>query len=193
MINSEEPAECFPEWAKNKGKRGGARERIPHRHHSWFCSFLQETFLTKGPNLSPTNTPPELSIMKIPGLAHEVHVRIESGVHLMDLTLRGDVIATSPLKSVAESGIRAGLLDVAKKAEISHQIPESIIGDLAKRLSKEAGYIGGPAGEAAGGKPGEIGGQTVIFGEEIQGKLDAILEKLAAIDKRLDKFEERWG
>lgn len=128
--------------------------------------------------------------MKIPGLSHEANIRYDgtSGVSMIELRLRGDLIASSPLKSASESGIAKGLAEVAKMAEIAHQIPDSILKDLAKRLSVESGYVDVPSGpaKAAGSGGGEISA-------EVEEKLNQILSKLDDVMARLKSIEEKWG
>jgi hypothetical protein len=128
--------------------------------------------------------------MKIPGLSHEAVIRYDgtSGVSMIELRLRGDVIASTPLKAASESGIAKGLSEVAKMAEILHQIPDSILKDLAKKLSVESGYVEAPGGstKAAGASSGELS-------PEVEEKLNLILSKLDQVMVRLKSIEEKWG
>ncbi|MHA2363849.1 MAG: hypothetical protein ACXAC7_07810 [Candidatus Hodarchaeales archaeon] len=124
--------------------------------------------------------------MKIPGLAHEVNVRLEEGVHQVALSLRGDIIATTPIRSRSEAGIMKALVEVSQKAEIAHQIPESIFSDLANRLTSESGYLEADAEVEAG-----VAGGMAIYPGEIEEKLDLILEKLNEIASRLEKLENK--
>ena len=128
--------------------------------------------------------------MKIPGLSHEAIIRYDgtSGVSMIELRLRGDVIASTPLKSASESGIAKGLGEVAKMAEIAHQIPDSILKDLAKRLSVESGYVEAPSGAAKAGSGG-----TADMSPEVEEKLNTILSKLDEVMARLKSIEEKWG
>ena len=128
--------------------------------------------------------------MKIPGLSHEAQIRYDpsSGVSMIELYLRGDLIASSPLKAASETGIAKGLTEVAKSAEILHQIPDSILKDLAKRLSVESGYV-----EAPGGANKSNGGSTAELSPEIEEKLNQILSKLDQVMVRLKSIEEKWG
>ena len=127
--------------------------------------------------------------MKIPGLAHEVNIKFESGVAMINLSLRGDVIASTPLKSASENGISKGLQEVAKIAEIAHQIPDSILKDVAKRLSADSGFVG---------ETPQTPGNTAMSGgaelsQEVEEKLNLILTKLGGIEKQLKSIEEKWG
>ena len=128
--------------------------------------------------------------MKIPGLSHEVHINFNgtTGVSTIELKLRGDVIASTPLKAASETGIAKGLSEVAKTAEILHQIPESILKDLAKRLSVESGYVEAPgaAGKASSSGPADLS-------PEVEEKLNLILNKLDEVMVRLKSIEEKWG
>ena len=128
--------------------------------------------------------------MKIPGLSHEAIIRYDpsSGVSMIELKLRGDLIASAPLKSASESGILKGLTEVTKSAEILHQIPDSILKDLAQRLSVESGYVEAPSGasKSTGGAGGDIS-------PEIEEKLNQILAKLEKIETRLSSIEQKWG
>lgn len=128
--------------------------------------------------------------MKIPGLAHEAIVRYDatSGVSIVELRLKGDVIASTPLKAASESGIAKGLTDVAKQAEILHQIPDSILKDLAKRLSVESGYVEAPSGATKSSSGG-----TAELSPEVEEKLNQILSKLDQVMVRLKSIEEKWG
>ena len=128
--------------------------------------------------------------MKIPGLSHEAIIRYDpnSGVSMIELHLRGDVIASAPLKAASESGIAKGLTEVAKNAEILHQIPDSILKDLAKRLSVESGYVEAPGGT---GKSSNAG--TADLSPEVEEKLNQILSKLDKIEARLSSIEQKWG
>lgn len=128
--------------------------------------------------------------MKIPGLSHEANIRYDpsSGVSMIELYLRGDLIASCPLKAASETGIAKGLTEVAKNAEILHQIPDSILKDLAKRLSVESGYV-----EAPGGANKSNGGGATEISPEIEEKLNQILSKLDDVMVRLKSIEEKWG
>ena len=122
--------------------------------------------------------------MKIPGLAHEVVVKMDSGVSKIILSLRGDVIASAPVRSRSESGIMKSLIEIAKNAEIAHQIPESIFQDLAKKLTRESGYLD----PVISSKDGVEQGQP-IFDPEFDEKLTAVQEKIAEISQKLEKLE----
>jgi len=128
--------------------------------------------------------------MKIPGLSHEANIRYDptSGVSMIELKLRGDVIASTPLKAASESGIAKGLTEVAKMAEILHQIPDSILKDLAKRLSVESGYVEAPVGASK-----SSGGGSAELSPEVEEKLNQILSKLEKIEARLASIENKWG
>lgn len=128
--------------------------------------------------------------MKIPGLSHEAIIRYDgtSGVSMIELHLRGDIIASTPLKSASESGIAKGLNEVAKQAEILHQIPESILKDLAKRLSVESGYVEAPSGPSRA-----TSGGGAELSPEVEEKLNTILTKLDEVMERLKSIEEKWG
>ena len=124
--------------------------------------------------------------MKIPGLSHEAIIRYDgtSGVSMIELRLRGDVIASTPLKAASESGIAKGLTEVCKMAEILHQIPDSILKDLAKRLSVESGYV-----EAPGGSTKASNGGGAEISPEIEEKLNQIISKLDQVMTRLKTIE----
>ena len=124
--------------------------------------------------------------MKIPGLAHEVTIKFESGVAMIILSLRGDTIASVPLKSASENGITKGLQEVAKIAEIAHQIPDSILRDVAKRLSTESGFVG----EA----PKSTSSTSMVdMSPEIEDKLNLILSKLDNLEQKLKSIEDKWS
>ena len=79
------------------------------------------------------------------------------------------------------------VIDVAQKAEIAHQIPESIFSDLAKRLTTESGYLEVPPHAKASGAAA-VGG---IYSAEVEERLDEILVKLDEISERLGKLEKK--
>ncbi len=128
--------------------------------------------------------------MKIPGLSHDVTIRYDpsSGVSMIELRLRGDIIASAPLKAASESGILKGLTEVTKNAEILHQIPDSILKDLAQRLSVESGYVEVPSAAAK-----SSGAATADLSPEVEEKLNQILSKLDQVMARLKSIEEKWG
>ena len=126
------------------------------------------------------------TLMKIPGLAHEVDIKVVDGLATIELSLRGDIIAKAPLKAASESGIAKGIVEVAKTAEISHQIPDSIVKDLAKKLSSETGYFDATSMPKPTSQQAEVP-------QEIEEKLNTILNKLDEITKRLKSMEEKWG
>lgn len=126
--------------------------------------------------------------MKIPGLAHEVNIKFESGVAMIYLSLRGDTIASTPLKSASENGISKGLREVAKIAEIAHQIPDSILKDVAKRLSTDSGFVGEAAQASSSSSS-----STAELSPEVDEKLNLILSKLDGLEKQLKSIEDKWG
>lgn len=128
--------------------------------------------------------------MKIPGLAHEVNIKFDQGMTTIFLSLRGDVIASAPLKSASENGITKGLQDISKMAEIAHQIPDSILKDVAKRLSTESGFVG--EAPQAGGSSGRDAAVAELS-PEIEEKLNLILTKIEGLEKQLKSIEEKWG
>jgi len=127
--------------------------------------------------------------MKIPGLAHEVNIKFESGVAMIYLSLRGDTIASTPLKSASENGISKGLREVAKIAEIAHQIPDSILKDVAKRLSTDSGFVG----EAAQAGASTSNSTVADLSPEVDEKLNLILAKLDSLERQLKSIEDKWG
>ena len=126
--------------------------------------------------------------MKIPGLAHDVNIKFESGVAMIQLRLRGDLIASTPLKSASENGITKGLQEVAKQAEIAHQIPDSILKDVARKLSTDSGFVGDVPKSDSSGEAG-----MTEMSPEIEEKLNLILSKLDSLEKQLKSIEEKWG
>ena len=130
--------------------------------------------------------------MKIPGLAHEVELNVSGGVHLLELKLRGDIIATTPIKSRNEMGIRKALDTLVVQAEIAHQIQGSILDNLAKKLLSESGYLD-EEGAGTMGAGGDTMASLEYLSPEITSKLDEILSAIKMLDTRLQKLEEKWG
>lgn len=128
--------------------------------------------------------------MKIPGLAHEVDINVSGGVHLLELKLRGDIIATTPIKSRNEMGIRKALDTLVAQAEIAHQIQGSILDNLAKKLLSESGYLDDEGIAMAGS---DVITSSGYLSQEIIDKLNEILSAIKAIDVRLQKLEEKWS
>ena len=123
--------------------------------------------------------------LKIPGLTHEISLNITSGVHQLELTLRGAVIATSPIKAKTINGIRKALDALVHTGEISHQVQASILDNIARKLFDDSGYLDETAVAA-----GVMAGGGRVF-DELSEKVDQILVLVKEIDRRLRKIEEK--
>lgn len=111
----------------------------------------------------------------IPGVIHKVRVGQDSGSHRIEILLRGSVVASINLTSQTESGVKKALHEAISEAGVGHQIPESVIGNLAGKLIEAGGYLG------------------ALVSEEIttEDKFNIILKKLETIESRLEVIEKR--
>lgn len=129
-------------------------------------------------------------MLKIPGLAHVVEVKMDAGVNKVVLSLRGDVIASTPVRSRSESGIMKSIIEVAKMAEIAHQIPESIFSDLANKLTSESGYLDPVITKDSSGTGVAV---QPVFDPEVDAKLTEILKNMQKMENRLENLQENLG
>ncbi|MHA1167091.1 MAG: hypothetical protein ACTSP4_09660 [Candidatus Hodarchaeales archaeon] len=111
----------------------------------------------------------------IPGVIHKVRVGQDSGSHRIEILLRGSVVASVNLTSHTEAGVKKALKEAISESGVGHQIPDSVIDNLAGKLTEAGGYLGALISEEAA----------------TEDKLDTILKKLETIELRLEVIEKR--
>ncbi len=123
---------------------------------------------------------PEVSI---PGMAFRARLTKKKGRSVVELIFRGDVVSTIDIgERLNEATIQGGLKAACKEADIEHQVPSALLGQVAGDLYKQGG-IG--EGKELVPQEFEVGGDASIIDE----RLTIIIRSLQKIDKRLDKIE----
>ena len=123
---------------------------------------------------------PEVSI---PGMAFRARLTKKKGRSVVELIFRGDVVSSIDIgERLSEATIQGGLKAACKEADIEHQVPSALLGQVAGDLYKQSG-IG--EGKELVPQEFEVGGDASIIDE----RLTIIIRSLQKIDKRLDKIE----
>ena len=123
---------------------------------------------------------PEVSI---PGMAFRARLTNRKGRSVVELIFRGDVVSSIDIgEKLSEATIQGGLKAACKDADIEHQVPSALLGQVAGDLYKQGG-IG--EGKVLVPQEFEVGGDASV----IDKRLAIIISSLQKIDKRLDKIE----
>ena len=123
---------------------------------------------------------PEVSI---PGMAFRARLTNRKGRSVVELIFRGDVVSSVDVgERVNEGTIQSGLKAACKEADIEHQVPSALLGQVAGELYKQGGL---GDGKELVPQEFEVGGDASI----VDKRLTMIISSLQKIDKRLDKIE----
>ncbi len=119
----------------------------------------------------------------IPGMAFKARLTKESGNPVVQLIFRGDVATSINLgEHLSEAVIETGLKMACKEADIEHQVPKALLGQVATELYRNAGIAEGKALV-----PQEF--ETGVESSSLDRRLELIMSTLVKINKRLDKIE----
>ena len=123
---------------------------------------------------------PEVSI---PGMAFRARLTNRKGRSVVELIFKGDVVSSVDIgERFSEATIQGGLKAACKEADIEHQVPSALLGQVASDLYKQGGL---GEGKTLVPQEFEVGGDASI----IDKRLAIIISSLQKIDKRLDKIE----
>ncbi len=123
---------------------------------------------------------PEVSI---PGMAFRARLTKKEGKIIVELIFRGDSVTSIDIgERLSEPAILTGLNLACKEAEIEHQIPQALLGQVAGNLYKHAGL-----GEGKELVPQEF--EQAGDASNIDRRLTIIISSLQKINMRLDKIE----
>ncbi|MHA2225569.1 MAG: hypothetical protein ACXAC8_10220 [Candidatus Hodarchaeales archaeon] len=120
----------------------------------------------------------------IPGMAFRARLSKKEGRNVVELIFRGQSITTIDMSDqLTDSAIANALQMACVEADIEHQVPHALLGQVAGDLYKEA--------ELAAGKtlvPTEF--EIDEEATELDKKLSILVTSLQKVHKRLDKIEE---
>ena len=123
---------------------------------------------------------PEVSI---PGMAFRARLTKKEGKIIVELIFRGDSVTSIDIgERLSESAILTGLNLACKEAEIEHQIPQALLGQVAGDLYKDAGLA---EGKTLIPEEFELAGDA----SPIDRRLAIIINSLHEINERLNKIE----
>ncbi|MFW9996659.1 MAG: hypothetical protein ACFFD4_31740 [Candidatus Odinarchaeota archaeon] len=111
----------------------------------------------------------------IPGVVYKVRIRQDQGSHRVEVLLHGAGVSSINISSQSLEGIKKALQEAVQEAGIAHQVPPSVIENLAAKLTEAGGYLG----------------EAAMMEAAKDDKLDLILQKLEIIEERLRAIEER--
>jgi len=130
--------------------------------------------------------------INIPGIRYSARIRHSTdGKWKVAVILGADEMGTVDLKTASRGGIRSALAKALKIAEITHQVPEMVLNNLARDLSRQmqkAGVVEDEEGTI--GAPAEELGETV---KRINEKLEEIVQIIEQLELRLSRVEDRLG
>lgn len=128
----------------------------------------------------------------IPGIRYNARIRRSSGGKWKVAIILGvDETAQVDLKTASRGGIRTALTKVLRAAEITHQVPDMVLDNIAQDLSlqmQQAGIVEDEDGTISA--PAEEVGETV---KRISNKLKEISDTVEQLELRLGRVEERLG
>ncbi|MHA2298190.1 MAG: hypothetical protein ACXAEU_02665 [Candidatus Hodarchaeales archaeon] len=111
----------------------------------------------------------------IPGVVYKVCVRQDQGSHRVEVSLHGATESSVNISTHSEAGVKKALQQAVTEAGIAHQVPPSVIDNLAAKLTEAGGYL-----------------ESAVLEEVVkEDKLDLILQKLEIIERRLASIESR--
>ncbi|MHA1994998.1 MAG: hypothetical protein ACW97Z_10685 [Candidatus Hodarchaeales archaeon] len=119
----------------------------------------------------------------IPGMAFKARLTKREGNPVVELIFRGDVVTSVDLgANLSESVIETGLKMACKEADIEHQVPKALLGQVAGELYKNAGLA---EGKSLVPQEFETGGDA----SALDRRLELIMGSLVKISQRLDRIE----
>ncbi len=128
----------------------------------------------------------------IPGIRYNARIRQSSGGKWrVAIVLGADETAHVDLKTASHGGIRTALTKALRAAEITHQVPEMVLDNIAEDLSlqmQRAGVVEDVDGTFSA--PAEDVSETV---KRISNKLKEISDAVEQLELRLGRVEERLG
>lgn len=130
--------------------------------------------------------------INIPGITYNARIRqSSSGEWRVAIVLGNDETAVVNLKTASRGGISTALGRALRAAEISHQVPEMVLANLARDLSlqmQRAGVVEDEDGTISA--PEASVSETV---KKISAKLQEISHTIEQLELRLGRVEERLG
>jgi hypothetical protein len=130
--------------------------------------------------------------INIPGIRYSARIRqSSSGEWKVAIVLGADETTVVDLKTASLGGIRTALTKALKAAEITHQVPEMVLSNLASDLSlqmQQAGVVKDENGTI--GAPAEAVSETL---KRISNKLNEITATIEQLELRLGRVEDRLG
>ena len=119
----------------------------------------------------------------IPGMAFKARLTKREGNPVVELIFRGDVVTSVDLgDNLSEGVVETGLKMACKEADIEHQVPKALLGQVAGELYKNAGLA---EGKSLVPQEFETGGDA----SALDRRLELIMGSLVKINKRLEKIE----
>ncbi len=119
----------------------------------------------------------------IPGMAFKARLTKRKGNPVVELIFRGDVVTSVDLgEHLSEAVVETGLKMACKEADIEHQVPKALLGQVAGELYKNAGLA-----EGKSLVPQEF--ETGLESSSLDRRLELIMSTLVKINKRLDRIE----
>ncbi len=120
----------------------------------------------------------------IPGMAFRARLSKKGGRNVIELIFRGQSMTTINMSDqLTESALESALKMACAEADIEHQVPQALLGQVASDLYKEA-ELG--TGKSLLPSEFELGGEAT----ELDKKLAIIVTSVQKVHKKLDKIEE---